>query len=146
MKNDTLLLIGAGVLAYLFLSKNSSASGDSGYGAASQPVFFSTLPEQQQQQQNLSSMLASAPKMGAVSIDLSPVASVFAPNRFLAVQYPGASQPAVLDKFQQQSITPAEAVKRASNPFAAAIQTPYPVPASKGGVGWQNTLKNNKAY
>jgi hypothetical protein len=115
MKDNTLLLVGAGVLAYFLLAKNSSA--DTG---GSIPSF----------QYDKAPTVITNPTTGTKfnsnvtepsKINLSPV-SVTSPNRFQGVTYDSGHSVGVLDRAMQQSITVNEAQKRANNPFLLATQ------------------------
>jgi hypothetical protein len=119
MKDNALLIIGLGALAFFMLSKKADSTGD---GQASYFTYGTT--------NNYITNPVSGTKFGTnvldaqnPSIDLSPV-SFQDSNRFVGVTYDKGATVGVLDRAQQQSIEVPEAVKRANNPFIQALASP----------------------
>ena len=160
MKDNTLLLVGAGVLAYFLLSKKVNAGGgDSGTGTPSYSLNYGN------EQIRETMPIQASTKQGASMVSYlvnTPVAAMDV-NRFAMVQYQGSDLTGLLDRYQQQSITTQEAARRTS-PLATMFAQAAPnfmkalpsnrsefattavttASAIKGGVGWQGTLKNYK--
>lgn len=144
MKSQTLLLVGAAVLAAMALSKKSSGSdGDSlgggGYDIGGYPSGGPLMPDIPGNQSPMAPMQKTVnPNM--MSIDLAPVAAT-SPGRFVPVSYDGGKSSGFLDRAQQQSITTQEAAKRNANPFKGGIVTastppPPPKPPQKQPKTW----------
>ncbi len=158
MKDETLLLLGVGALAFYFFTQNAGAVGaySTGY------IPSNTIPSNtynittynKQAKENLVSALAAPKSPSAIGVYVAKPTAAIDTERFIAVDY-GGTEAAVLDRYQQQTITPKEADKRASNPFMAALPNfSKAVPtgefmtkavttasAAQGGVGWQKLVK-----
>ena len=139
MKNswkNALLVSGALVAAYLLFKPSTASSPGGGGGSDSQDD--SKKKDDSSPTPSIPAIIGPILDPSITSLDLSQ-RSAGAIDRFVVVQYPGASSPGVLDRFQQQSITLQEAIKRQNNPFAGNQAVPYS-PNSKV------SMPENKGY